>query len=83
MDAVPWPNERLCVPKARGPEERASSIPWRSGSDREKGFGSPIRSRTGFEKIPAQDFRDAEDDVIEYHSAQKIIRYGAPGINAV
>jgi len=45
------------------PEERASGIPRRSDSDRKEDPGSPIRSRTGSEKIPAQDFRDAEDDM--------------------
>jgi hypothetical protein len=45
------------------PEERASGIPRRSDSDRKEDSGSPIRSRTGSEKVTAEDFRDAEDDM--------------------
>jgi len=48
---------------AQPPEERASGIPRRSDSDRKEDPGSPIRSRTGSEKIPARDLRDAEDDM--------------------
>ena len=44
-------------------EERASGIPRRSESDRKEDPGSPLRSGTGSEKVPAQDLWDAEDEM--------------------
>jgi len=48
---------------AAPPEERASGIPRRSDPDRKEDSGSPISSTTGSEEVPAQDLRDAEDDM--------------------